>query len=175
VCNTLPCQAPRAVAACGSALLAWHEERYDRAEEWFEVASELVTAVDMPLARAEVMIGCARFLRHAGRVEDARLVLRDALDVLEGTGAGRLERVAREELLVAGGRRRARSGSELTVQEGRIVDLAARGLTNAEIARQLFVSPKTVDHHLSRAYQKLGVRSRRELMLRYRSSNGEDV
>jgi len=53
----------------------------------------------------------------------------------------------------------------LTPSERRIVGLAQRGLTNTEIARQLTLSPRTVENHLARAYQKLGVRSRTELAL----------
>jgi pimeloyl-ACP methyl ester carboxylesterase/DNA-binding CsgD family transcriptional regulator len=55
--------------------------------------------------------------------------------------------------------------SALTPSERRIVTLAQRGLTNAEIAAQLKVSPRTVENHLARVYAKLGVRSRTELAL----------
>jgi pimeloyl-ACP methyl ester carboxylesterase/DNA-binding CsgD family transcriptional regulator len=55
--------------------------------------------------------------------------------------------------------------SVLTLSERRIVRLAQRGLKNAEIAKQMKVSPRTVENHLSRAYSKLGVRSRTELAL----------
>ena len=55
--------------------------------------------------------------------------------------------------------------SALTPSEGRIVRLAQRGLMNAEIAKQLRLSLRTVENHLSRAYGKLGVRSRTELAL----------
>jgi DNA-binding CsgD family transcriptional regulator len=51
----------------------------------------------------------------------------------------------------------------LTPQELQIVRLAAQGLPNRDIAAQLFLSPRTVGHHLYRAYPKLGVNSRREL------------
>ena len=44
--------------------------------------------------------------------------------------------------------------------------LAAQGLTNAEIAAALYLSPKTVDHHLQHVYAKLGLHSRRELIRR---------
>ncbi|MGP8206659.1 MAG: helix-turn-helix domain-containing protein [Acidimicrobiales bacterium] len=84
--------------------------------------------------------------------------------MLEPTGAGRLQAIAREELAAAGGRRRRSGGSDkLTAKEGLVVQLAAQGATNVEIARRLFISSKTVGHHLSRAYSKLGVSSRREL------------
>jgi pimeloyl-ACP methyl ester carboxylesterase/DNA-binding CsgD family transcriptional regulator len=55
--------------------------------------------------------------------------------------------------------------SVLTPSERRVVGLAQRGLTNAEIATQLELSPRTVENHLARAYDKLGVRSRTELAL----------
>jgi DNA-binding CsgD family transcriptional regulator len=51
----------------------------------------------------------------------------------------------------------------LTPSERRIADLAARGMSNPEIAQALFVTVKTVEMHLGHAYRKLGIRSRREL------------
>jgi DNA-binding CsgD family transcriptional regulator len=55
--------------------------------------------------------------------------------------------------------------SVLTPSERRTVGLAQRGLTNVEIASQLKLSSRTVENHLARAYQRLGVRSRTELAL----------
>jgi DNA-binding CsgD family transcriptional regulator len=55
--------------------------------------------------------------------------------------------------------------SVLTLSERRVVGLAQRGLTNGEIAVSLHISPRTVENHLTRAYSKLGVRSRTELAL----------
>ncbi len=72
----------------------------------------------------------------------------------------------RAELHAAGARPRssALSGVEsLTASERRVAGLAADGGTNRDIAQALFVTPKTVEVHLSNAYRKLGVRSRREL------------
>ncbi len=51
----------------------------------------------------------------------------------------------------------------LTASEKRVAELAAEGLTNRDIAQTLFVTPKTVEVHLSATYRKLGIRSRREL------------
>jgi DNA-binding CsgD family transcriptional regulator len=81
-------------------------------------------------------------------------------------GARRLAARAREELTATGARpRRAwRTGVEaLTPSELRIVRLAADGHTNREIARELYVTLKTVEGHLSRAYTKLGIKGRGEL------------
>ena len=52
----------------------------------------------------------------------------------------------------------------LTPQELQTARLVAQGLSNRAVAERLFVSPRTVEYHLSNAYQKLGVRSRGELM-----------
>ncbi|NUP30945.1 MAG: helix-turn-helix transcriptional regulator, partial [Streptomycetaceae bacterium] len=51
----------------------------------------------------------------------------------------------------------------LTPQELQITRLAAQGLSNRDIAAQLFLSPRTVGHHLYKAYPKLGILSRTEL------------
>jgi DNA-binding CsgD family transcriptional regulator len=167
----LPCRAPRAVAATGRALIAWRRGRLDEARQSFEVALAHNVQVPMPLATAETLISFGRFLRHTGEVREGRTLLRRALSVLEGTGAGRLIGVAQQELAGAGGRhRRSRSPGLLTPREETVAQLAAKGLTNAQIARALYLSEKTVDHHLSRTYAKLGISSRRQLMLAWRAS-----
>ena len=61
-------------------------------------------------------------------------------------------------------RSRRHTGDEpLTSQETRVAILVGQGLTNREVAAALFVSPKTVEHHLSNVYRKRGLRSRSEL------------
>jgi DNA-binding CsgD family transcriptional regulator len=77
-----------------------------------------------------------------------------------------LERRARAELAAIGIRPRTteRSGAEsLTPSESRVAKLAAAGQTNREIAQALFVTEKTVETHLGRAFRKLDVTSRRQL------------
>ena len=81
-------------------------------------------------------------------------------------GAFALERRARSELAAIGVRPRAveRAGADsLTPSELRVVELAATGGTNREIAQTLFVTEKTVETHLGHAFRKLGVTSRRQL------------
>ena len=53
--------------------------------------------------------------------------------------------------------------ASLTPSELRVAELAAGGQANKEIAQALYVTPKTVEVHLSNSYRKLGIRSRREL------------
>ena len=105
-------------------------------------------------------------MRLARRPTDAREPLRRALELATVCGAEPLAEHARTELHAAGvrPRREALSGVEsLTPSERRVADLAAAGRTNRDVAQELFVTPKTVEVHLSNAYRKLGIRSRREL------------
>jgi DNA-binding NarL/FixJ family response regulator len=116
------------------------------------------------LAAAKLALGAA--LRHARRPADAREPLREALELAEQCGAQRLVDQARSELYAAGARPRssALGGFEaLTASERRVAGLAAEGRTNKEIAQVLYVTPKTVEVHLSSAYRKLDIRSRQEL------------
>lgn len=88
------------------------------------------------------------------------------LELAAACGAEPLAERARTELNAAGGRarREALSGVEsLTPSERRVAAMAAEGMTNREIAQALFVTPKTVEVHLSNAYRKLGIASRRQL------------
>ena len=93
----------------------------------------------------------------------ARAPLARALEECEACSAMRLASQARAELEASGGRRRRASSVQLSPQELRVAQLAAQGATNAEIASPLFISAKTVEHHLTSVYAKLGVRSRRDL------------
>ncbi|MGI8759904.1 MAG: ATP-binding protein [Jatrophihabitantaceae bacterium] len=104
-------------------------------------------------------------LRRAGRVVQARSNLLDAFASAERLGAVRLASSIREELRAAGLRAPQHAGARavLTPSQRRVADLAARGLSNTEIAQALFVTPKTVEYHLSQVYQRLQVPGRRHL------------
>lgn len=166
ISRPLGCMAPRAVAATGRGLLCWRKDQPDQAAGHFAAALQAAAAVPMPLVEAESLICYGRFLRSHGMLREAREALHKASECLAPTGAGRLQSLAAAELAVAGGRRsRPTARQALTAQEERVCALAAEGLTNSQIAARLYLSAKTVDHHLSAAYAKLGVASRRELML----------
>ena len=116
-------------------------------------------------ARALCTLGTA--LRQAGRRVDAREHLREALDRAVRCGGLALASEALQELHLAGARpRRDRvSGRDaLTAAELRVARLAARGQTNREIAQRLFLTARTVETHLTHAYSKLGIASRRQLL-----------
>ncbi len=118
----------------------------------------------LELAKALAALGGA--LRRDRRPTDAREPLRAALELAVACDAPGLAEEVRAELYAAGARPRtdALAGvAALTASERRVVERAAGGETNRDIAQALFVTPKTVEVHLSNAYRKLGVRSRREL------------
>jgi DNA-binding NarL/FixJ family response regulator len=88
------------------------------------------------------------------------------LELAEVCGARPLAEQASTELYATGSRPRAaalRGPGALTAGERRVATLAAGGHTNRDIAQELFVTPKTVELHLSNAYRKLEIRSRRQL------------
>ncbi|HEV2786183.1 MAG TPA: helix-turn-helix transcriptional regulator, partial [Solirubrobacteraceae bacterium] len=97
----------------------------------------------------------------------AREALREGLDLAQRCGAAAVAERAREELVAAGARPRvaALSGVDaLTPSERRVAGMAAEGMSNREIAQALFVTPRTVEMHLSNAFRKLDIRSRTQLV-----------
>jgi DNA-binding CsgD family transcriptional regulator len=136
------------------------------AEQALEEAVEVLAASPMRMeeARARVLLGAAQ--RRNGRLRVARETLRSGLDQAAACGATVLEDRAHGELRAAGGRPRRRRSTgvdALTPAELRVCRLAASGLSNREIAESLFVSLRTVETHLTRAYRKLDIASRAEL------------
>ena len=118
----------------------------------------------LELAAALTDLGAA--LRRGNQRAEARDVLRRALELAEISGAAPLAERARTELAATGARPRSvrLSGVEsLTASERRVAEMAAEGLTNRQIAQALFVTPKTVEVHLSSVYRKLEISSRAEL------------
>jgi DNA-binding CsgD family transcriptional regulator len=115
-------------------------------------------------ARTELLYG--EWLRRGKRKAEARVRFQRALATFERLGARPWAQRVRTELTATGLRvpgEAAPVASPLTPQELQITRLAGRGLSNKDIAAQLFLSPKTVAYHLYKAYPKLGVGSRSEL------------
>ncbi len=113
-------------------------------------------------ARCLLALGQAQ--RRSKRWRGARETLERAAAAFGELGAAGWARRARSELERVGGRRRAEGG--LTPSERRVIELAAEGRSNKEIAAALYVTVNTVEVHLARAYAKLGVRSRAQLARR---------
>jgi DNA-binding NarL/FixJ family response regulator len=118
------------------------------------------------LERARSMAELGAALRRAGERAAAREQLAEALDLAARCGATPLVTRVREELNAVGARPRRewRRGVEaLTPSELRVARLAAEGRSNREIAHELYVTLKTVEGHLARAYSKLGISGRGQL------------
>ena len=132
-------------------------------EERFRAALDLHGPAPFELARTQLAYG--EFLRAADRREEAREPLRAALEGFERIDALPFAERARRELRAAGAvtRAAAADGAELTAHELRVAQLVAQGLTNREAAAALFVSAKTVEHHLRSVFRKLGIKRRAEL------------
>jgi DNA-binding CsgD family transcriptional regulator len=136
------------------------------ADEHFQEALRLHRAGDADFPRAHTELLYGRELRRRRRPAAARAHLRGAVETFRLLGAGPWAEQAARELRAAGepvphpvpGPDR-----RLTAQQERIARLVAEGATNREIAERLFLSPRTVDHHLRNVFVRLGVRSRTEL------------
>jgi DNA-binding CsgD family transcriptional regulator len=118
------------------------------------------------LEHAKALVDLGAALRRGNRRADSRAYLREGLDLAHRVGAGSLAQRAQAELAATGARPRRLqlTGIEsLTPSERRVAELAAGQMTNKDIAQTLFVTPKTVEVHLSSAYRKLEISSRSEL------------
>ncbi len=138
----------------------------DTAEACYQEALDRLAQTEAvpDLARAHLLYG--EWLRRAGRRTDAREQLRIAHDALVDIGMAGFAERARRELVATGETARKRTNANqaiMTPQELQIVRMVVDGQTNPEIAGQLFLSPRTVEWHLTRVYGKLGIASRREL------------
>ena len=137
----------------------------DTARSCFEEALDLLDGLPLRYDRARVSLAYGQTLRRAGRRRDADALITQARELYAGLGAViYVQRCDRE--LKAGGLHAPRGGRdhvELTPQEEAVTALVAQGMSNREVAAELFLSPKTVQFHLTRIYAKLGVRSRSEL------------
>ncbi|MFC0597950.1 ATP-binding protein [Streptomyces palmae] len=131
-----------------------------------ERAVTVLRASEARLALARALVVQGTLLRQDRQLPGARRVLREAADLAQEIGHQPLTEEARAELTAAGGRLRKshRPGiSGLTEAERRVIEIAATGRTNREIAKLLFVQVRTVEVHLTHAYRKLGISGRGEL------------
>ncbi len=144
----------------------------------------------MPFEAARTRLAIGERLRRERRRADAREILAQARDSFAAAGARSWAERAASELAAAGAPSGGMAGSgagassptlgsaqpsgdELTARERDVCELVAAGRTNREVAAALFLSPRTVEHHLRLAYRKLGVRSRTELALKFADADRE--
>jgi DNA-binding CsgD family transcriptional regulator len=122
----------------------------------------------MPFETARTQLLLGQLQRRRRQKQAAAATLSKALSTFENLGTPLWARRARAELARLSG---TRAGGGLTSAEERVARRAAAGLSNKEIAAELFVSPKTVETNLSSVYRKLGIRSRAQLHARL--NNGD--
>lgn len=132
----------------------------DAALPLLERAVEEHARSQFPLERGRSLLALGQVHRRRRSKPQARRAFEGALDCFSRLGARPFADLAQAELdRVHPGR----AGAALTKTERRVAELVAAGLTNREVAAQLFSSVRTVEGHLAAAYRKLGVRSRTEL------------
>ncbi len=136
------------------------------AEGWYRQAVDRLsrTALRPELARAHLLYG--EWLRRQGRRADARAQLRAAHGMFDTIGMAAFAERARRELAVTGETARQRTveaRDTLTPQEAQIAQLARAGMSNPEIAAQLFLSVRTIEWHLRKVFTKLEISSRLQL------------
>lgn len=154
----IPMVAAGAELAAGRVRAAEGDER---AAAHLQAAVEAFTALDLPLEAARAQLALARALPHAAAVAEARV----ALAAFERLGAGP-DADAAASLLRALGVKAARAGPKgtggLTKREHEVLELIALGLSNPEIAARLYLSRKTVQHHVAHVLAKLDLGNRAE-------------
>jgi DNA-binding NarL/FixJ family response regulator len=140
----------------------------DGADSTYIEAIELLTGTRLrpDLARTRLLYG--EWLRRRGRRIEARSELRAAYETFSSIGMDAFAERAHRELHATGETARKRTavaatGQALTSQERQIALLVRDGLSNSEVATRLFLSPRTVEWHLRKVFDKLSITSRRQL------------
>lgn len=157
-----------AVAALCRGLVDGTPELVEEAAAGFEDAG-------LPLETMLAREDAARLLSLAGRADDARGALEGALVIADRLGAAGEARRIEGRLRTLGVRRGAKGRRDrptvgwdsLTPSELRVVELAAEGLANRQVAERLYLSTRTVESHLAHVYRKLGFGTRAELAAQY--------
>jgi DNA-binding CsgD family transcriptional regulator len=150
-----------AIGARGRGLVLAQRGELPAARAALEEAARVGESWPVPFERARTLLALGRVQRRSRRWAEARATLAAADAVFAGLGSRQWSDRARSEADRLGGR--APSTGALTPTERRVAALVAEGRSTKEVASALFVSPKTIEGHLSRIYDKLGVRSRTEL------------
>jgi DNA-binding CsgD family transcriptional regulator len=151
-----------ATVARGRATLALALAYTDAAVGELEEAAAAYEGLGLVFDQARTLLHPGRVQRRARKRGLARRTLEEAAGIFETLGCEGWAASARSDLDRVSGRRPTAS-RQLTASERRVVELAAKGMSNKEIAAQLYVGVYTVEAHLSHAYAKLGVRSRAQL------------
>jgi DNA-binding CsgD family transcriptional regulator len=154
---------PVALIAAHRALgrLESRRRRFDAAGAHLDEAVALADACAAPYERALTLLERAELLAATGRADEAHPLVDDVRATCEPLQAQpALARAAALQERLPRGTRPASTISGLSAREVEVLQLVARGLTDAEVGQQLFISPRTVSRHLQSIYNKLAVNSR---------------
>jgi DNA-binding CsgD family transcriptional regulator len=149
-------------AAHASALAAGADGDLQTALDELELALRCAERVGDPFELGRILTTVGQAERRLRRKYAARAALEQAAALFVSCGADAWAARARDELARVSSGRRQRRGA-LTVTERRVCEQAAAGCSNAEIGAELFISRRTVEVNLARAYAKLGIRGRAQL------------
>jgi DNA-binding NarL/FixJ family response regulator len=180
--KTLSPGGPAAVLVAAERLhgdLALAAGHHGEAAAAFEAAWRRASRLRAPLTLAQLEIADARRLRAVGQRDAATARLRSARQRLASLGAQPYLRTCDQELAAAGeapaGTPATSALAALTTAEQAVARLVAAGRSNRQTAAELYVSIKTVEFHLRHIFDKLGIRSRKELSVRIGASAAENL
>ena len=148
---------------CGAIVMLGRDSHDVTAPALLGEASDDFDRLGLRFDAARCLLGLGRARRRSKQWRAAREALEAAAASFTALHATGWAERARAELDRVGARRPRGDDGELTPSERRVVELAADGLANKQIANTLYITVNTVEVHLSRAYAKLGVRSRSQL------------
>jgi DNA-binding CsgD family transcriptional regulator/tetratricopeptide (TPR) repeat protein len=133
--------------------------RYDDAEQHLQESLALAHACAAPFERALTLLLLAELRVATGAIDEARALVDEVRTICEPLGA--MPTLTRAEALIRLlDSRSVGNPAGLSAREMEVLRLVAQGLTDAEVAEQLFLARRTVNTHLTSIYTKLGVNNR---------------
>lgn len=149
--------------AVPDAMLMIHHGDVKKGFKRFDDALDMLDPLTLPYYRARICFEYGQALRRQGQRRRADEQFARAASLFQDMGADAMVTLANRERRVGGLGQRSEQAGGLTPQEYEIARLVSSGHANREVAQELFLSPKTVEYHLTRVYKKLGIRNRMEL------------
>ena len=149
--------------AVPEAMLMIHHGDVNQGFTRFDEALDMLDPLTLPYYRSRIHFEYGQALRRQGQRRRADEQFARASSLFQDMGALSMLTLANRERRVGGLGQRLEQSGGLTPQEYEIAHLVASGNSNREVAQELFLSPKTVEYHLTRVYKKLRIRNRMEL------------